>query len=113
MSYNSATIRDFLAGRPPFDQMSTAGLSRLSEKCQLLRYRMGQAVVVREEMPSQVVIVYQGQLRLLGYHPQNQMVVTLKLLGPGEVVGWAGLVREVACETAIASTEAICITLSS
>jgi subfamily B ATP-binding cassette protein HlyB/CyaB len=113
MSYNSATIRDFLAGRPPFDQMSTAGLSRLSEKCQLLRYRMGQAVVVREEMPSQVIIVYQGQLRLLGYHPQNQMVVTLKLLGPGEVVGWAGLVREVACETAIASTEAICITLSS
>jgi subfamily B ATP-binding cassette protein HlyB/CyaB len=34
------------------------------------------------------------------------------LLGAREIVGWAGLMRGVPCETAIASTEMICITLA-
>jgi ATP-binding cassette subfamily B protein len=38
--------------------------------------------------------------------------VTLKLLQPGEILGWVGLVRGVPCETAIASTEVVCLILS-
>jgi ATP-binding cassette subfamily B protein len=36
----------------------------------------------------------------------------LKLLQPGEVIGWVSVLRGVPCETAIASTESICFTLS-
>ena len=113
MTYTSTTIRDFLAGIAPFNQLSSDSLSRVAKKCQMLRYRMGQAVLVREEMPSQVIIVYEGQIRLLAEQRENQRAVTLELLGPGEVLGWASLVRGVACETAIASQESICIALSS
>jgi subfamily B ATP-binding cassette protein HlyB/CyaB len=113
MTYTSTTIRDFLAGIAPFNQLSSDALSRVAKKCQMLRYRMGQAVLVREEMPSQVIIVYEGQIRLLAEQRENQRTVTLELLGSGEVLGWAGLVRGVACETAIASQESICIALSS
>lgn len=111
MAYTASTIQEFLSHVAPFDQLSPAALEKLSEQVQLLRYRMGQAVLVREKMPTQVAIVYQGQARLIGYDPRTQTPVTLKLLGPGEVIGWVGLVRGVPCETVIASTESICLTL--
>lgn len=111
MTYTT-TIQEFLAGISPFDQLSSTTLSKLSNHCQLLRYRMGQAIFVREKMPSQVAILFQGQARLLGYHPRRQAPVTLKLLQPGEIFGWVSLLRGIPCETAIASSEAVCLTFS-
>lgn len=111
MTYTT-TIQEFLAGIYPFDQLSSAALVKLSTQCQLLRYRMGQAIFVREKMPAQVAILYEGQARLLGYEPRRQAPVTLKLLQPGEIIGWVSLLRGVPCETAIASTESICFILS-
>jgi ATP-binding cassette subfamily B protein len=55
--------------------------------------------------------LFEGQARLLAYDPATDLPVTLKRLEPGELIGWASLVRRVACETAIASTESICLTL--
>ena len=111
MTYTTS-IQEFLAGTYPFDQLSEAARSKLSSQCQLLRYRMGQAIVIREKMPAQVSILFQGQARLLGYDPRNGTPVTLKLLQPGEVLGWVSLVRGIPCETAIASTETVCLHLS-
>jgi len=111
MTYTT-TIQEFLASIHPFDQLSSAARLKLSGQCQLLRYRMGQAIVVREKMPAHVAILFQGQARLLGYDPRNNSPVTLKLLQPGEILGWVGLVRGVPCETAIASTESVCLILN-
>jgi ATP-binding cassette, subfamily B, bacterial HlyB/CyaB len=111
MTYTT-TIQEFLASIHPFDQLSSAARLKLSSQCQLLRYRMGQAIVVREKMPAHVAILFQGQARLLGYDPRNNSPVTLKLLQPGEILGWVGLVRGVPCETAIASTESVCLILN-
>ncbi len=111
MTYTT-TIQEFLGGISPFDQLSSAALTKLSTHGQLLRYRMGQAIVVREKMPAQVAILFQGQARLLGYDPRRPAPVTLKLLQPGEILGWVSLVRRVPCETAIASTEAVCLTFN-
>jgi ATP-binding cassette subfamily B protein len=111
MTYTTVGISDFLAVTSPFDSLSPAARERLSAKLQPLRYRMGQAIVVRETMPAEIAILYEGQARLLGYAPGASAPVTLQLLKPGEVLGWVSLLREVACETAIASTEATCLTL--
>ncbi|MBD3882758.1 peptidase domain-containing ABC transporter [Phormidium tenue FACHB-886] len=113
MTYTKVTVQEFLTTVAPFNQISEGGLAYLTERLQLLRYRMGQAVVVRDKMPAQVSIIYEGQVRLLGYDPRTERPVTLKLLSPGAVLGWVGLVRGVPCETAIASQETICLTLSS
>lgn len=112
MTYTKSTVQDFVASVPPFDQLSPGALSSVTERFQLLRYRMGQAVLVRDRLPNQVCIVYQGQVRLLGYDARTQKPVTLQLLQPGAIFGWVGLVRGVPCETVIASTETICLTLS-
>ncbi len=61
-------------------------------------------------MPAEVAILYEGQARLLGYAPQSSVPVTLQLLKPGAIIGSTSLIRGVACETAIASTEATCLT---
>jgi ATP-binding cassette subfamily B protein len=72
---------------------------------------MGQAILVRDKMPAQLNILYEGQARLLGYDPRTQRPVTLELMQPGAILGWVGLVRGVPCETAIASVETIALVI--
>lgn len=104
-------IQEFLARVSPFNGLNASSRRRLSEQLQLLRYRVGQEILVRSGLPHQIIILYQGQARLLGYDPRTQMTITLKLLEAGEILGWTGLIRGVACEEAIASTEVIGFTL--
>jgi len=105
------TIQDFLATTSPFAQLSPATLERVAAGLRPLRYRMGQAILVPDTLPTQLHLIYQGQVRLLGYDPRTGAPVTLKRLQAGETVGEAGLVRGIPCETAIASTETYCLTL--
>ncbi|WP_293352398.1 MULTISPECIES: peptidase domain-containing ABC transporter [unclassified Microcoleus] len=104
-------IQDFLAQTPPFDRLSETDLTALVAKCQLLGYRTGQPLFEREKMPTQVAIIYQGQARLLGFDQRSQRHVSLRLVQSQEILGWAGLLRGVPCETAIASTDVIAIVL--
>ena len=104
-------IQDFLAQTPPFDRLSETALTALVAKCQLLGYRTGQPLFEREKMPTQVAIIYEGQARLLGFDQRSQRHVSLRLVQSQEILGWAGLLRGVPCETAIASTDVIAIVL--
>ncbi|MEQ9371243.1 MAG: peptidase domain-containing ABC transporter [Coleofasciculus chthonoplastes F3-SA18-01] len=111
MTYTKTTIQDFLADIVPFNQLEASTLTKLAEKSQLLRYRMGQPILVRDKMPSQISILYEGKARLLSYEQTTQKPVTLDLLKPGAILGWISLIRGIPCETAIASTEAVCLTI--
>jgi CRP-like cAMP-binding protein len=111
MTSTTTPLYNFLAVTPPFDRLSPTALSQVAAKMQRLRYRMGQAIVVRETLPSQIAILYEGQARLLGYSPHSALPETLERLHPGAIIGWSGLVRGVACETVIASVESVCLTL--
>lgn len=111
MIESTTTIQEFLASIYPFNQLSITSIERIAEKLEPLRYRMGQAILVRETLPARVVILYQGQARLLGYAPGASAPDTLQLLKPGSIIGWTSLLRGVPCETAIASVETLCLTL--
>ena len=104
-------IQDFLAQTPPFDRLSEGALTALVAKCQLLGYQTGQPLFEREKMPTQVAIIYEGQARMLGFDQRSQRHVSLRLAQPQEILGWAGLLRGVPCETAIASTQLIAIVI--
>ncbi len=107
----STAIQTFLEGIAPFDRLSARGRDRLASQVTLLRYSMGQAIVLPEGLPAQVSILYQGQARLIGYRAGNSLPHTLVRLEPGAILGGISLLRELPCETAIASTDAICLTL--
>ncbi|NMG07565.1 peptidase domain-containing ABC transporter [Brasilonema sp. UFV-L1] len=105
-------IQPFLAQITPFESLGTNTLQAVAAKCQVMRYRIGQQILVREKMPAFVSIISQGQVRLLGYDQRTQMTVSLQLVGPGEILGACSLVRGVPTEIAIASTKVICMTLA-
>ncbi|NWF62422.1 MAG: peptidase domain-containing ABC transporter [Fischerella sp.] len=106
-----AEILEFLADTPPFAQLPRASLDTLVVNCQLLQYRTGQWMLVRGRMPAQVMVIYQGQARVLGYDQRMESQVSLTVVEKGEFLGWLGLLRGVGCEAAIASTEVIAITI--
>jgi ATP-binding cassette subfamily B protein len=112
MTYIKNAFEEFIRTVEGFDQLPNEEILNLSPQLQAWRYRIGQKIIGKETIPERVTIIYEGQVRLLGYDPQTQMPVTLKLLQPGEILGEIGFLRQVACETAIASTEIVCLTLS-
>jgi ATP-binding cassette, subfamily B, bacterial HlyB/CyaB len=113
MTARNDTISDFLAGISPFNRFDSALIEHIATKLQPLRYRMGQAIVSQESLPAKIIIIYEGQARLLAHSPGANTPDTLQILKPGEILGWVSLVRGVSCETAIASCEMLCLTLSS
>ena len=112
MTYIKNTFLEFITTLEGFDHLPDAAIANLSEQLQAFRYRIGQKIIGKESLPEHITIIYEGQVRLLGYDPQTQLPITLKLLQPGEIIGEIGLLRDVACETAIASTEVVCLTLN-
>jgi ATP-binding cassette, subfamily B, bacterial HlyB/CyaB len=112
MTYIKNAFEEFIRTVEGFDQLPNDEILNLSQQLQAWRYRIGQKIIGKEAIPERITIIYEGQVRLLGYDPQTQMPITLKLLQPGEILGEIGFLRQVACETAIASTEIVCLTLS-
>ncbi|WP_013322774.1 peptidase domain-containing ABC transporter [Gloeothece verrucosa] len=111
MSYTTIDFQQFLTQVPPFDQLPEKVVNQLTEKFQPWRYRMGQVILRKDKIPSHLVILYEGQARLLGYDPRTQMPTTLELLKPGAVFGYINFLRATSCETVIASTEVVCLAL--
>lgn len=105
-------IANFLAQTAPFDRLRPESVQELAAKAQLLRYRIGQPLLVRDKMPAQISVIYQGQVRVLGFDSRSGRSTSLRVVGPGEVLGWISVVRGISCETALASSETICVSLN-
>ncbi|MBD2199168.1 MULTISPECIES: peptidase domain-containing ABC transporter [Calothrix] len=104
-------IVEFLSATPPFNTLGFDTVKTVADRCQLLQYRPGQWMLVKDRMPAQVMVIYQGQARVLAEERWTNSQVSLTVLEPGEFVGWLGLVRGESCEAVMASTEVIAITL--
>ncbi|MEA5534022.1 peptidase domain-containing ABC transporter [Crocosphaera sp. XPORK-15E] len=112
MTHTTTEIQDFLRHLASFEQLPDSAIADLAQKCQIWRYRMGQVILMRGKVSSHLTILIEGQARLLGYDPRTQMPSTLELLKPGSIMGSVNWVRGVPCETAIASTESVGLTIS-
>ncbi|MEO1068691.1 MAG: cyclic nucleotide-binding domain-containing protein, partial [Cyanobacteria bacterium J06638_6] len=113
MTQTSLSIQQTFQTLVPFDQLPAEALQQLLQTTQPLRYRVGQPLLRREVLTQQVIVLLEGQARLLGYDPRSQQPLTLNRCGPGELLGVISLIRGVPCETVIASTEVLALTLPS
>jgi ATP-binding cassette, subfamily B, bacterial HlyB/CyaB len=104
-------IQAFLQTIAPFDQLSENDLRAYISKMKPLRFRMGQKILINTHLPQQVSIIFSGKVRLVGIEPSTGKPVSLKVLEAGALLGWIGLLREMPCETALASEETICFVL--
>ncbi|PZV08064.1 MAG: type I secretion system permease/ATPase [Leptolyngbya sp.] len=113
MTQTSLSIQQTFQTLAPFDRLPAAALQQLLQTAQPLRYRVGQPLLRREVLTQQVVVILEGQARLLGYDPRTQQPVTLGRFDRGEMLGVISLIRGVPCETVIASSEVLALTLPS
>ncbi|MDB9311586.1 peptidase domain-containing ABC transporter [Spirulina sp. CS-785/01] len=111
MSYTTPDLRVFLEKQIPFNALPSDAIATVVKNLKPLRYRMGQTILLKDRLPQQIAILWEGNVRVLGYDAATQMPMTLELAESGSILGWVGVLRGVACETAIASTETICLTL--
>jgi ATP-binding cassette, subfamily B, bacterial HlyB/CyaB len=113
METSTLSMADFLETVAGFKALTSAQQEAIAAQMQPLRYPLGRTVLIRDTLPTHLYIIYSGQVRLIGYDPRTESPATLRLLEPGETVGSLGLMRQQPCETAIASTDTICLTLNS
>ncbi len=108
---NLSNLSNLLKNTAPFDRLPESVMEKLANNSQSWRYHIGQVILMKGKMSSTLTILIEGKARLLGYDQKTRMPLTLKLVEPGSMIGWVNLMRGVPCETAIASTECVGITL--
>jgi len=111
MTSTASSVQEFIASLPYCQALEPEVRNQFVQQLQPIRYRMGQIILRKETMPAQVLILWQGQARLLGQAQKAPAPETIQRLNPGAIVGWIGLLRRHACETVIASTESICLAI--
>ncbi|MGD1919787.1 MAG: peptidase domain-containing ABC transporter, partial [Pleurocapsa sp.] len=104
-------VEQFLSLVPQFNQLAPEAIADIAPKRKPLRFGVGKVMIMREKMQGQVAIISDGEVRLLGYDQRTKMPTTLDKLKPGQIIGWVNLARGVPCETAMASTEVVCLAL--
>lgn len=105
-------IPELLKTLHPFQTLAEARIEEIAAQCNLVQYGIGQSILVRNTQPTHLVMIYQGQARLLGYDVRTRTSVSLEVVGAGAILGGVSLLRGFGCETVLASSNVIAFTLS-
>ena len=95
--------------RAPFSLLSPEAGRRLDGEGQLLRFAEGQPMSTDGAINSQVLVIIEGEARLLGQRGGRPF--TLRKLGAGEIIGLASLLRAAPCEQVTAATPVVTMAL--
>ena len=88
-----------------FAEISKSAEARLKHSLELLSFQIGQPLCEEEAIPARVLLLIQGECRLLG--KEQGQFATLARMGPGSFVGLASLLRAEGCETVTAATDLV------
>ena len=95
----------------PFKLLSQPSCSYLLDSALIRDFAIGSRILRPDELPSEVLLVLKGEVRLLiGSGIESN---TLCKRGPGQFLGWSSLLRAEPCEWIQASTEVTIIAFSS
>ena len=99
-----------LLRHPAFQNLSPEGAEILQKSSRLLRFELGQQMSAPESIPANILVLLQGQARLVSRH--HGRLTTVGKFGPGSVIGAASLLCGKACENVVASEEATACALA-
>ena len=92
-----------LLRHPAFQELSPQGAHKLQQASRVLRFELGQQMAAPESIPANILILLQGQARLVSRH--HGRLTTVGKFGPGSVIGAASLLCGQPCENVVASQE--------
>ena len=100
----TATFQQLLGRFPSFRDLGDERLSWLAERSKPFVCPVGQELLLADRIPDHCFCVVEGRGRLLHDDPGLRRPVTLAFCNPGDLIGWAGLVRRSPCEWVTASS---------
>ena len=101
-----------ISGQEPYSLLPSHVLSNLFEDACVKRVDIGQVILRPDELPANIYLVLQGEVRLLGKSASNNRPITLEKRGPGQLLGWVSLLRGGACEWVSASESSLLLSIS-
>ena len=101
----TASPWDLLARFQAFRGVEDSLLAEIAAQATPCSCAAGHELLTADQLPEQVYAVVEGRARLLHHDPGVRRPLTLALSHPGDLVGWAGLVRRHPCEWLTASTD--------
>ena len=75
----------------------------INESSRVLKYKIGQPMVINEVIPDDILIIIEGEARLLA--SQNGKIITAAKLSRGTFIGLSSILRANGSESVTASTE--------
>ena len=90
---------------PAFKDLSSEGATRLERETRGLKFDLGHQLVEDGEIPARVLVLLQGQARLVG--EQRGRMTTVGKFGPGSILGAASLLCGQPCENVVAAQEVV------
>ena len=96
-------------GHPALDGLDDQARQALDAQGQLLQFQPGQVLCETTVIPSQILLILQGEARLL--HRHQGKLSTIAKLAPGNWVGLASLLRAAPCEEVSASSDLLALSL--
>ncbi|MEB3349780.1 MAG: peptidase domain-containing ABC transporter [Cyanobacteriota bacterium] len=109
MTSTSPNALDLIWIQEPFSGFSPLQRQRLASRCTLERFEEGQRLSGAEAIGHRVLLVLEGQARLLAEHDGQPF--TLERLGPGALIGMVSLLRAEGCEEVSAATPVLAAVL--
>ena len=100
----TATFEGLLRRYPAFRELGDERLKWLTERARPFHCTVGQELLRHDRMPEFCFCIVVGRGRHLHDDPGLRRPVTLAYSQPGDLVGWAGLVRRSPCEWLTAAT---------
>jgi ATP-binding cassette subfamily B protein len=101
---SSDTLESLLERVPAFTALGRDQLSWLAQRARPYHCTVGQELLNPQRLPELWFCIVEGRGRLLHADPGLRRPVTLAYARPGDLVGWAGLVRRSPCEWLTAAT---------
>ena len=99
-----ATFEGLLRRFPAFRELGEERLHWLASRALPFHCTVGQELLRPDRIPEFCFCIVEGRGRLLHEDPGLRRPVTLAYSQPGDLVGWAGLVRRSPCEWLTAAT---------
>ena len=101
---SAATFEGLLRRFPAFKDLGDERLRWLSQRARPFHCTVGQELLRPDRMPEYCFCIVEGRGRLLHDDPGLRRLVTLAYSQPGDLVGWAGLLRRDPCDGSAAAT---------
>ena len=93
----------------PYKELGDKEKEFLSQNSTLVKGKTGQTLLRSEESANYVYLIVEGRVRVVGKDQRTDDIETIELCGPGQSIGWVGVLRGRSCETALCSTSIIAL----